>query len=148
MLRVRQVSKIGLTECENLAQRARQQRYFTRKELRQVFKLNDPNISKTQQLFAQFNSVMIGKNVEFDNEMQRLDLIDQVFGISHHDILFKLGSNGSAEDENGSIDDNVNGEIASIRESLKKQTLNIQQGSPTHKKMRLTMKKAENPIRI
>ena len=156
----RQVSKIGLLKSvteRDFAQRSRQQRYFTKKELKQVFKLDDPNVSETQRLFSRFNNVMIGKNIQFDNEIQRLDLIPQVFGISYHDILFRLEGNGNGngngngagdgdQEEGEEIDSNINSEIDSIRQSLEAQRMSIQQGSRMVRKRQgtNTRKKVEN----
>ena len=64
------------------------QRYFSRKELREVFKLDDPHRSETQlQLHAQNASLRV-TYPELDMHVEWLESLVGIFGLSDHDLIF------------------------------------------------------------
>merc|ERR1719474_2523401 len=83
----RQISKVGL--LKSVTGNSNQQRYFSKAELKEVFKLEDPTMSQTQIQFKQLHEHRVGTNAEFDRETLHVEAIDSVYGISHHDLLFK-----------------------------------------------------------
>jgi SNF2-related domain/Helicase conserved C-terminal domain len=62
-------------------------RYFSHKELRQVFTLTNPRVSETQQLLEGLHSSHRVTDGELDNHVDFLQEQD-IFGISDHDLLF------------------------------------------------------------
>ena len=83
----RQISKVGL--LKSVTGNSNQQRYFSKAELKEVFKLEDPTMSQTQIQFKQLHEHRVGTNAEFDRETLHVEGIESVYGISHHDLLFK-----------------------------------------------------------
>jgi len=94
----RQISKVGL--LKSVTGDANQQRYFSKSELKEVFQLVDPTISQTQIQLQQMHQHAVGANKEFDRETAHVEGIENVFGVSHHDLLFKAHpSTGSSPSE-------------------------------------------------
>ena len=83
----RQISKVGL--LKSMTGDSNQQRYFSESELKEVFQLKDPTISQTQLQLKQLHQHTVGVNVEFDRETADVEAFDNVYGVSHHDLLFQ-----------------------------------------------------------
>jgi len=83
----RQISKVGL--LKSVTGNSNQHRYFSKSELKEVFKLDDPMVSQTQLQFKQLHEHRVGTNAAFDRETNRVEQIRCVFGVSHHDLLFQ-----------------------------------------------------------
>jgi len=82
----RQISKVGL--LRSVTGHSNQQRYFSKSELREVFKLEDPSMSRTQRQFEHLSRHRIGSNPALDRESLCVERMESVFGVSHHDLLF------------------------------------------------------------
>eukprot|EP01084_Bolivina_argentea_P142532 250389_1 len=83
----RQISKVGL--LKSVTGRTNQHRYFSKAELKEVFKLENPQESQTQIQFKDLHAHRIGTNAAFDTESNYVEQIRHVYGISHHDLLFR-----------------------------------------------------------
>merc|ERR1719162_997539 len=83
----RQISKVGL--LKSVTGNSNQHRYFSKNELKEVFKLDDPMVSQTQLQFKQLHEHRVGTNAAFDRETNHVEQIRSVFGVSHHDLLFQ-----------------------------------------------------------
>eukprot|EP01083_Nonionella_stella_P066887 176505_1 len=88
----RQISKVGLLKSV-VTNNSNQERYFTKHELnKQMLQLQDHRVSKTQIQLKHLNETRKSNNQikgEMDAETDYVENIDHVFGISHHDLLFK-----------------------------------------------------------
>jgi len=86
----RQISKVGL--LKSMTGHSNQQRYFSNKELKEVFELGDPTKSETQiqlQIQEEQQNEATAEHEVFDRETQFVESVDTVFGVSRHDLLFK-----------------------------------------------------------
>lgn len=84
-------------------------RYFTKQELRELFTLENPNYSCTQVQLSQMHSWDKGTNPALEDHIVVLQT-KNIFGISHHDLMFSKESRQAAKDEF------VPGEIERVKE--------------------------------
>ncbi|XP_061162866.1 DNA excision repair protein ERCC-6-like [Saccostrea echinata] len=80
-------------------------RYFTKQELRELFTLDNPRISKTQQQLEEMHSHQRNTDSSLDAHIAFLYSLE-IFGISDHDLMFTrekcdFEDNGEAEVEHG-----------------------------------------------
>ncbi|XP_053376504.1 DNA excision repair protein ERCC-6-like [Mercenaria mercenaria] len=82
-------------------------RYFSRYELRELFILDDPHSSTTQQLLEQMYSGKRLTDPSLDEHIAYLYSLD-MFGLSDHDLMFSHGDEAGDEqdDENGEDPEN------------------------------------------
>jgi len=110
----RQISKVGL--LKSVTGNSNQHRYFSKAELKSVFALEDPNESQTARQFEHLHEHRMGINVAFDREEHYLSRVQHVFGLSHHDLLFKTCPSEELED---------NPELAAQIEAARKKLMGI-----------------------
>lgn len=84
-------------------------RYFTKQELRELFSLENPNHSGTQVQLSQMHSWNKDTNPALQDHIALLQR-KNIFGVSHHDLMFSEESQEDAEDEF------VPGEIERVKE--------------------------------
>lgn len=84
-------------------------RYFTKQELRELFSLENPNYSGTQVQFSQMHSWDKDTNPALNDHIALLQT-KNIFGISHHDLMFSEESREAAKNEF------VPGEIERVKE--------------------------------
>jgi len=83
----RQISKVGL--LKSITNKTNQMRYFSKDDLREIFKFEDPECSQTQIQFKELHRMRVGTNAMFDRETMFVEHIMNVYGVSHHDLLFR-----------------------------------------------------------
>ncbi|KAH9512905.1 DNA excision repair protein ERCC-6-like [Bulinus truncatus] len=85
-------------------------RYFTKMELKELFTLDDPNFSKTQQQLQELHSHQRLTDETLDEHIAYLYSLD-IFGISDHDLMYKQSD---VHDKEGDEDDDelLSGETA------------------------------------
>uniref|UniRef100_A0A224Z1H0 DNA repair and recombination protein RAD54-like n=1 Tax=Rhipicephalus zambeziensis TaxID=60191 RepID=A0A224Z1H0_9ACAR len=84
-------------------------RYFTKQELRELFSLEDPNYSGTQVQLSEMHSWDKNSNPALSDHIAFLKT-KNIFGISHHDLMFSEESREAAKSEF------VPGEIERVKE--------------------------------
>ncbi|XP_037291881.2 DNA excision repair protein ERCC-6-like isoform X2 [Rhipicephalus microplus] len=84
-------------------------RYFTKQELRELFSLENPNYSGTQVQLSQMHSWDKNSDPALNDHIALLQT-KNIFGISHHDLMFSEESREAAKDEF------VPGEIERVKE--------------------------------
>ncbi|XP_062598305.1 DNA excision repair protein ERCC-6-like, partial [Saccostrea cucullata] len=95
-------------------------RYFTKQELRELFTLDNPRISKTQQQLEEMHSHQRNTDSSLDAHIAFLYSLE-IFGISDHDLMFTqekcdFEDNGEAEVEHG--DDYIQHRVQKAKELL------------------------------
>ncbi|XP_075553346.1 DNA excision repair protein ERCC-6-like [Dermacentor variabilis] len=73
-------------------------RYFTKQELRELFALENPNYSGTQVQLSQMHSWNKDTNPALEDHIALLQM-KNIFGVSHHDLMFSEESQENAKDE-------------------------------------------------
>merc|ERR1711971_962817 len=98
----RQIKKVAL--LKSITNASDQTRYFSDKELKDVFTLDNPLESRTHkqlESLAQNQPIDEARSVSdvaFDKETEELLAIEEVFGVSRHDLLFGTSNTGEVED--------------------------------------------------
>merc|ERR1711971_473002 len=98
----RQIKKVAL--LKSITNASDQTRYFSDKELRDVFTLENPLESRTHKQLESLaqnqpiDEARSASDVAFDKETDALLAIEDVFGVSRHDLLFGTSNTGEVED--------------------------------------------------
>ncbi|XP_012936041.1 DNA excision repair protein ERCC-6-like [Aplysia californica] len=83
----RQVFKDSITQ-QTTGASANPYRYFTKMELKELFSLDDPTFSKTQQQLQEMHGSQRQSDTQLDEHIAFLHSLN-IFGISDHDLMFK-----------------------------------------------------------
>merc|ERR1712154_302023 len=120
----RQISKVGL--LKSITNNTNQMRYFSKNDLREIFKFENPECSQTQIQFKELHQMRVGTNAMFDRETMFVEQIMNVYGISHHDLLFRTCPQEELEE---------NPELAQQIEAIRKK-LKPQEPTPRNRRIR------------
>lgn len=114
----KQIFKDALSK--SATEKTNQYRYFTREELKDLFKLDDPKVSQTQ---IQLSKIHQGQRQSYEELELHIKKLNQlgIFGISDHDLLFKNEAEDVFDDE--------------ILDDVKKSMESLSQPKPTSQSM-------------
>merc|ERR1712129_540841 len=114
----RQIKKVAL--LKSITNASDQTRYFSDRELRDVFTLENPLESRThKQLESLTQSQPIDEarsvsDVAFDAETEELLAIEEVFGVSRHDLLFGTSNTGEIEEGDEEAESHIESAIRAM----------------------------------
>ncbi|KAK0043897.1 DNA excision repair protein ERCC-6 [Biomphalaria pfeifferi] len=103
-------------------------RYFTKMELRELFTLDDPNVSKTQLQLQELHSHQRLTDESLDEHIAYLYSLD-IFGISDHDLMYKQGDVNDSQDEAEAQSENAERDVGFIQHKIQKAQMLIAEES-------------------